>query len=212
MSLARRLALLDWAAAAGAWVLEDDYDSEYRYAGRPLAALQGLDVNGRVVYIGTFSKVVLPAIRLGYLVVPQELVEPFVSARAVADRHSPSIDQAALADFMLEGHLERHIRRMRTLYAERQKALIEACRAELGGLIEVAPAPAGMHLVGWLPAGVDDARASAAAARHGIEAAALSTYCIEPPKRGALLLGYSAVPAEEARPAVRKLAAALRGL
>src|SRR5690606_16830392 len=110
----------EWASRAGAWVLEDDYDSEYRYAGRPLAALQGLDRESRVIYLGTFSKVLLPALRLGYLVVPPDLVEAFLAARALIDRHSPILEQAVLADFIAEGHFSRHIRRMRGLYAERQ--------------------------------------------------------------------------------------------
>src|SRR5215211_5883732 len=126
MSLSRRLALLDWARRAGAWVLEDDYDSEYRYAGRPLAALQGLDTDGRVIYLGTFSKVLFPALRLGYLVVPPDLVDAFVNARALLDRHSPILEQVVLADFIAEGHFLRHIRRMRALYAERQAVLLAA--------------------------------------------------------------------------------------
>jgi GntR family transcriptional regulator/MocR family aminotransferase len=120
MSLPRRLALLKWASQAGAWVIEDDYDSEYRYAGRPLAALQGLDSEGRVIYLGTFSKVLFPALRLGYMVVPPDLVDAFMAARALSDRHCPVLDQAALADFIGDGHFARHIRRMRALYAERQ--------------------------------------------------------------------------------------------
>ncbi|HEY4387914.1 MAG TPA: PLP-dependent aminotransferase family protein, partial [Ktedonobacteraceae bacterium] len=115
MSLTRRLALLDWATRTGAWVLEDDYDSEYRYGGRPLAALQGLDNTGKVIYMGSFSKVLLPALRLGYLVVPPTLVDIFVQARSIADRHSPQLDQVALAAFINEGHFARHIRRMKQL-------------------------------------------------------------------------------------------------
>src|SRR2546423_13628180 len=149
MSLARRLALLEWARAAGAWVIEDDYDSEYRYAHRPLAALQGLDKDGRVIYLGTFSKVMFPSLRIGYVVVPVDLVDAFVAARGVLSRFTPSIDQAALADFIHEGHFTRHIRRMRTLYAERQNLLVEAARRELAGLIEVQPHDAGILLVGW---------------------------------------------------------------
>ncbi|SRR6266851_6959096 len=118
LSLARRLALLQWARQQSAWILEDDYDSEYRYAGRPLEALQGLDNANRVIYIGTFSKVLFPALRLGYLVVPSELGEVFIAARRFVDRHVSALEQVALADFMLEGHFTRHLRRMRTLYAE----------------------------------------------------------------------------------------------
>lgn len=212
MSLSRRLELLAWASRAGAWVLEDDYDSEYRYTGRPLEALQGLDssAEGRVIYLGTFSKVLSPALRLGYLVVPHDLVDPFTAARELADRHSPSVDQAVLARFMAEGHFARHLRRMRTLYAGRQAALVEAASRELPGLLDVGPAEAGMHLVGWLPEGDDDREAARRAEARGVEAAALSLYGIEPPPRGGLLLGYAAVGEAEIRTGVRRLAAALR--
>src|SRR5207245_851758 len=151
MSLSRRLALLEWAQRSNALIIEDDYNSEYRYAGRPLASLQGLDKAGRVIYIGTFSKTIFPSLRLGCIVVPKDLTSTFIAARALIDRHSPSLDQATLADFINEGHFARHIRRMRTLYEERQAILVAAARRELEGLIEVAPADAGMHLVGWLP-------------------------------------------------------------
>jgi GntR family transcriptional regulator/MocR family aminotransferase len=212
MSLPRRLALLEWANRADAWVLEDDYDSEYRYAGRPLAALQGLDREGRVIYLGTFSKVLFPALRLGYLVVPPDLVEAFVAARALVDRHCPTLDQAALADFIADGHFARHIRRMRALYAERQAILVEAAQQELAGVLEVQPAESGMHVVGWLPAGVDDAEASHQAAAHGVEAPPLSSYSLEPLRRGGLLLGYTAVGEPEIREGVRRLAKALETL
>ncbi len=210
MSLSRRLALLEWAQQAGAWIIEDDVSSEYRYAGRPLEALQGLDRGGRVIYAGTFSKVLAPAIRLGYVVVPPDLVDAFVAARAVSDRHSPSVDQAALADFMEAGHFERHVRRMRALYHERQAALVDACGRELGGLLEVEAADAGMHLPGRLPPLADDVACSAGALDAGIEATALSRYCVQPPPSPVLLLGYTVVPADEALGAVRTLAGALR--
>jgi GntR family transcriptional regulator/MocR family aminotransferase len=134
MSLPRRMALLAWARRRGAWIAEDDYDSEFRYAGRPLAALQGLDTAGRVIYIGTFSKVLFPALRLGYMVVPAGTVEAFAAARALSDRHPPGPSQALVAEFLAEGHFARHIRRMRTLYAERQAALVSATRREWSGL------------------------------------------------------------------------------
>ena len=209
MSLSRRLALLEWARTAGAWVLEDDYDSEYRYAGRPLAALQGLDGDGRVIYLGTFSKVMLPSLRLGYLVLPPDLVDAFVAARSVADRHSPTVEQAALADFIEDGQLERHIRRMRMLYAGRQAVLIDAAKRELSGLLDLTPSDAGMHLVGWLPDGADDRVTSNRALERGVEAPALSNYYVDTPTRAGLVLGYSAVPAKAARAAVRRLATAL---
>ena len=212
MSLSRRLALLDWARRANAWVVEDDYDSEFRYAGRPLAALQGLDTAGRVIYVGTFSKVLLPSLRLGYLVVPPDLVDAFTTARAVVDRQSPSLEQAVLADFIAEGHFGRHVRRMRQLYAERQQMLLTAAESDLSGLLELKPEGTGLHLVGRLPARVDDRAASAAAARHEVDAIPLSvTYC-EPTDASALLLGYAAFPEPEILGGVRRLAVALRSM
>jgi GntR family transcriptional regulator/MocR family aminotransferase len=210
MSLSRRLALLDWARRAGAWLLEDDYDSEYRYTGRPLPALQGLDTDGRTIYLGTFSKVLFPSLRLGYLVVPADLADAFIAARALADRHPPSLEQAALADFIVEGHFARHIRRTRALYAERRLALLEAAQRQLAGLLELHPAEAGMHLVGWLPEDLDDAAAAQRASRAGVDAPALSSYALETVSRGGLLLGYAAVDEGEIRQGIQRLGAALR--
>ena len=212
LSLTRRLALLDWARRGGAYVLEDDYDGEYRYAGRPLASLQGLDRDGRVLYLGTFSKVLFPALRTGYLVVPEALVDNFRTARFFADFHGGLLEQAVLTDFLREGHFTRHIRRMRQLYAERQNVLLETARAELGGLLDVAPADTGMHLLGWLPPGCDDGDAFARAAAHGVSTVPLSRLLLNPGgegHRGALMLGYAAVPPDEIRRGVCALAAAL---
>jgi GntR family transcriptional regulator/MocR family aminotransferase len=210
MSLARRMALLAWARRRGAWIAEDDYDSEFRYAGRPLAALQGLDHAGRVIYIGTFSKVLFPALRLGYMVVPAGAVDAFAAARALADRHPPGPSQALVAEFLTEGHFARHIRRMRTLYAERQSALLAAAQREWSGLFEVSPAAAGMHLLAWLPKRSNDRDISNRAAAAGIVAPPLSAYyhraASAPP---ALLLGYSALNARKIQEAVRRLAAAM---
>ncbi len=209
MSAARRLGLLRWAARANSWIVEDDYDSEFRYASRPLACLQGMDTEARVVYIGTFSKTVFPGLRLGYLVVPPHVAGIFRAARAVCDRHSPTIDQAILADFIGEGHLARHVRRMRTLYQDRQSALVEAGRSLLGGLVELAPAEAGMHLVGWLPAGMDDGALSDRLAAEGIDTLPLSRHSIGPCERGALLLGYAAYDRKAIRRGVERMAAVL---
>jgi GntR family transcriptional regulator/MocR family aminotransferase len=209
MSLPRRLALLEWAGRAGAWVLEDDYDSEYRYAGRPLPALTGLDTGQRTIYLGTLSKTLFPSLRLGYLVVPPGLVDAFVAAKALVDRHTPLIEQAVLADFIAEGHFARHVRRTRVLYAERQEALVAATR-ELAGLLDVRPAEAGMHLVGWLPRGADDRAVAQRAAAHGVDAPALSAYALLRQQRGGLLLGYAAFDVGQIREGVRRLAAALR--
>jgi GntR family transcriptional regulator/MocR family aminotransferase len=208
MPLPRRLALLAWARAAGAWVLEDDFDSEYRYAGRPLPALQGLDSEQRVLYVGTFSRAVFPTLRLGYLVVPPDLVEAFTRVRAVLDRGSPLLEQAVVAAFIADGHMARHIRRMRTVYAERQAVLVEAARSELAGFLELVPAEAGIHLLGWLPTGVNDRPVADRATRHGVEARPLSDFRVADAARGGLLLGYAAYPPEAIRTAVRTLAAA----
>jgi len=212
MSLARRMALLDWARRKEAWIVEDDYDSEFRYRGRPLAALQGLDNSSRVIYIGTFSKVLFPALRLGYLVVPEELVDAFVSARALSDRHSPSLDQVLVSEFLTEGHFARHIRRMRALYAERQDALVTAVRRELAGVLDMAPGEAGMHLVGWLPKACVDREVSARAAAAGVTAPAMSVYALEATTPPAILLGYAAVNARQIRDGIRKLASTMLDL
>ena len=211
MSLARRLALLDWATRSRAWVIEDDYDSEYRYAARPLASLQGLDEGGRVLYVGTFSKVMFPSLRLGYLIVPPGLGEPFTRARAVVDRHPPSVDQAALAEFIAQGHFGRHVRRMRALYHERRDLLVDVARRELGGALDVRLPDTGMHTVGWLASGVDDRAASKRALEAGVDVPALSSYRLEPSRAGGLLMGFSAYDAREIVHGVRALAVAFGG-
>jgi GntR family transcriptional regulator/MocR family aminotransferase len=209
MPLARRMALLAWARDRAAWIVEDDYDSEFRYAGRPLACLQGLDAAGRVIYTGTFSKVLFPALRLGYLVAPQGAVDAFVSARALADRHPPVLEQAIVADFIDSGHFARHVRRMRALYAERQAALVAAAARHLAGHVDIQPAEAGMHLLGWLPHGTDDLDASRKAAAAGVSVPALSQYVVRARPRPALLFGYAAYPLRRIREAVGKLSDAL---
>ncbi len=210
MSLSRRIALLEWARQADAWVVEDDYDSEFRYSGRPLAALQGLDRDGRVLYIGTFGKPIFPSLRLGYLVVPPDLVDAFVAARAVSDRQAPSLTQAVLADFIHEGHFLRHIRRMRTLYEQRQQTLLRAARRELAGLLEVPACETGMHVMAWLADGWDDRQVSQASAQVGVEVPPLSSYCLKRSRRGGLLLGYAGWDGRQIRDAVRRLGAVLR--
>ena len=212
MSLTRRLELLDWARRADAWVLEDDYDSEYRYKGLPLAAMQGLDTDGRVIYVGTFSKVMFPSLRLGYMVVPADLVSAFASARALLDGGSSSIEQAVMADFIVEGHLARHVRKMRVLYARKQAVLVEAVKQHFNGLIDIHAEEAGMHLVGWLPERVDDRRVSRLVAAQGVEAQPLLAYSIEWAGRGGLLLGYTWPNADEIRDGVSRMAVALKNL
>jgi GntR family transcriptional regulator / MocR family aminotransferase len=212
MSLGRRLALLDWAREAGAWILEDDYDSEYRFSGRPLEALQGLDHAGRVLYIGTFSKVLFPALRLGYLVAPTELIEPLLAMRRFIDVHIPILEQMALADFMNEGHFARHLRQMLQHYSQRRDLLHRELHAHLDGLLEVHAPEAGMHLVGWLTPGRDDQRAAKLAAQVGIEVMAISKYSLEPLPRGGLLFGYAGTNEEDILHGVKRLTAALEQL
>ncbi|BDI30007.1 GntR family transcriptional regulator [Capsulimonas corticalis] len=210
MSLARRLALLEWAREAHSWIIEDDYDSEYRYVSRPLAALQSLDTHGRVIYTGTFSKVLFPALRLGYIVAPPALVDAFAVARRLMDSHSPLREQLILTEFMQEGHFERHIRRMRSLYQERQQLLVEETRRELGGTLDTAPADGGMHLVGYLPTSIDDGKVALAAEKQGIRTQALSHNYLETPQRSGLVLGYAAASSQEIIDGVRGLATILR--
>jgi GntR family transcriptional regulator / MocR family aminotransferase len=212
MSLTQRLALLEWASQANAWILEDDYDSEYRFSGRPLEALQGLDRTNRVIYLGTFSKVLFPALRMGYLVVPPELTAVFVAVRQFVDRHVPILEQMALADFITEGHFIRHIRRMHTRYAERRAALIAAVASELGEVLKVHAPEAGMHLVGWLPPHLDDAKVTQQAATYGVEVIPVSVFSREPMWRGGLVLGYAAVNEQEIRGGMHSLAMAIRSL
>jgi GntR family transcriptional regulator/MocR family aminotransferase len=210
LSLANRLQLLDWAARNGAWILEDDYDSEYRYESKPLPALQGLDRHGRVIYIGTFSKVLFPSLRLGYLVVPEDLIDVFVAARWTCDRTSPLVDQAALADFILEGHFASHIRRTRTLYMERRSVMIQTIHEELANLLEPWDPEAGMHTVGWLPPGIVDSRISHDAAQAGLNTLPISAFALRPLSRGGLLLGYAAFAPEVIRKGIRELALVIR--
>jgi GntR family transcriptional regulator/MocR family aminotransferase len=210
LPLSRRLALLKLASQTGAWIIEDDYDSEFRYVGRPLAALQGLDTEARVIYIGTLSKVLFPSIRIGYIIAPFELYDTFVRARRLAGHQSPTLEQAVLADFISEGHFARHVRKMRTLYAERQQTLLKAGSAELNGLLDIQASDTGMHLIGWLPEGVDDETAYRTAAAAGVEVTPLSAYSIEPQKRGALRLGYTGYKPREIWRATRRLATALK--
>ena len=213
MSLARRLELLEWAASAGAWIVEDDYDSEYRYGGRPLSALQGLDGGGRVIYVGTFSKVLFPALRLGYVVAPEALVEAFLKLRATIDDHPALAMQPVLAAFFEAGHFAAHVRRMRGLYAERQAALLAALERHAAGLLTAAPDDAGMHLVVRLgPAFAgDDREAAARAAAAGLRAPALSGYYADGVSdQQGLVLGYAGLTATEIDCGVATLAATLK--
>ena len=205
MSAARRMSLLSWAVHSKSWIIEDDYDSEYRFGSRPIAALQGLDTHGRVIYIGTFSKVLFPALRLGYVVVPKDLVRSFSATRDAADIFSSTLYQSVLTDFIREGHFARHIRRMRMLYLERRTALVNAIRDHMEGILEVIGSEAGMHLVALLPHGINDVSVSRDAAGMGISAMPLSTCYLKPPRKRGLILGYGGVNARQIRDGMQKL-------
>ena len=212
MSLPRRHQLLDWATRTGAWVVEDDYDGEFRYAGRPLAALQSLRPDGPVIYIGTFSKILFPALRLGYLVVPPELIRTFIAVRLAIDVTAPTLEQVALTDFIAEGHFARHIRRMRTLYAQRATTLVAAARRELHGLLDVQMPTSGMNTLGVLPPGVDEREAARRAAAHDVTVLPLSRCAIEPIERSGLVLGFASADEAAIQAGMRRLADALRPL
>ncbi len=205
LSLANRLELLDWAAQAGAWILEDDFDSEYRYESKPIPALQGLDQNSRVIYLGTFSKVLFPTLRLGYVIVPGDLLDAFVAARWITDRCSPLIEQAALADFISEGHFASHIRRMRALYMERRSAILAALQEHFGTWLETWDSGAGMHTITWLPPHVEDTCVADAAASAGLNISPVSQFALQAPPRGGLLLGFAAFTPEVIKKGIRDL-------
>lgn len=212
MPLSRRLELLKWAQNARAWILEDDYNSEYRFSGRPLASLQGLDTNERVLYIGTFSKVLFPSLRIGYLIVPPTLVDSFARAMQMMFHYSPLVDQAVLCDFISQGHFARHVRRMRSIYAERRLVLDQELQQVFEGALQVDCAAAGMHIMARL-AGANagrDTDISVAAGRHGLQIHALSTYALRRLGQGGLVLGYGAYTPRELRLGVRKLRTIIR--
>jgi len=190
MSASRRLALLNWAERRQAWVIEDDYDSEYRYVSRPLGALQGMDRHGRVIYLGTFSKVLFPAIRVGYLVVPPALWLSFLEAREALDLFSPTLYQLALVDFIREGHFLRHLRRMRTLYLTRRDALLDGLARHCDGLLMVRNADAGIHVSTMLPPGIDDHDVVRRMAARGLTATPLSSSYLGNERASGLLLGF----------------------
>ena len=202
LSLERRLALLAWARRAGAWVIEDDYDSEFRFDGRPVASLQGLDEDGRVVYLGTFSRALFPGLRLGYLVVPEALAETAGSVRGLLDGSPSTVHQAALADFFDEGWFSGHLRAMRGLYAERRSVLVEA----LGSGLPISGADGGMHLILGV---ADDARLVHALAREKVEAAALSQFHRGAVSRSGLVLGFAGWPEPVLRAASARLSRTL---
>ena len=211
LSLPRRLELLAWARHTSSWIIEDDYDAEFRYDLPPVEAVQALDTEGRVLYAGTFSKVLFPSLRLGYLVLPPALVAPFRTAKWLADRHSPTLEQEALAWFIAEGSYERHLRRTRTAYSRRRAALLEALDRELGPRVRVVGTNAGVHVLVWLedvaPTALEGVLS--AALRRGVGVYPVTPYYAEAPPGAGLLLGYAALAEDRIREGIRRLRGAL---
>lgn len=209
MTLARRLQLLEWAAAGDRWIFEDDYDTEFRHDGPPLAALQSLDRHQRVLYIGTVSKLLLPAIRIAYVVVPPRTLDAALRSQTDSDRHASLIDQAVLCEAIADGHVARHLRRMRALYAERRAALLHALATDAADVVSVLAPEAGLHAVAWLAEGIreTDAVEAARAARLDVRGLRDYSHRRQPP---ALVLGYGAASSAQLVEATRRLASALR--
>jgi GntR family transcriptional regulator / MocR family aminotransferase len=209
MPASRRLALLEWARQSDAWIFEDDYDSEYRYAGRPIPALQGFDRGQCVIFSGSFSKVLLPTLRLGYLVVPLDLVDKFAAARFMTDRHSSVLDQAVMCDFLTDGHFGRHIRRMRELHAARVEALAGAIKSKLAGLVDLAPTAAGIATVAWLQRGLHAEAVAHAAAARRVEVTPLSRFVLSASRPEGLVLGFAPYDPHQIDDGISRLARAV---
>jgi GntR family transcriptional regulator/MocR family aminotransferase len=221
MSLRRRLDLLEWARTNKCTIFEDDYDSEYRYCGRPVPALHGIDCGGQVVFAGSFSKVMFPSLRLGYMVLPEDLIDRIAAVKSITSSHASLLQQIPLCDFMTEGHYARHIRRMREVYSERQKVLLNEARKHLTGLLEISDIEAGLQTVGWLSNGLTAVAAAEAAAARGVEVVPLSSYtttrraCVWSQGgngREGLQLGFAAITPQMIKDGVKELAVALQGL
>jgi GntR family transcriptional regulator/MocR family aminotransferase len=209
MSLGRRMEVLKCAARVGAFVIEDDYDSEYRFEGRPVPTLQSLDRSSSVILTGSFSKLLFPSLRLGYVVLPQSLVDHFLAFRLQTDFRSVSLDQAVLCDFIEGGHLGRHLRRMRDLYAGRLAALLDGGRRHLKGLLEISNVQAGLYTVGFLKNGMASREAEAEAEAHGVEVIALDRYTLKRPDPEGVILGFAAFDEATICEGLARLAAAL---
>lgn len=209
MTLQRRIQLLKWAERRKIWVVEDDYDSEFRYSGSPLGALQGLDRHGMVFYVGTFSKVLFPSIRLGYVVVPSSLVEKFTRGKLVLDSHPTLINQPIVAKFMEQGHFAAHVRRMRKIYERRQANLVECIEQYLSDYLVTEPSNCGMHLLARLKpvaCNLPSVAWSALFLEKGLFIPSVDEYCHSDTDNGTLLLGYTSVSEKEICSGVRRMA------
>ena len=209
MPVERRLALLQWAQQAQALIIEDDYDGALRYEGQPLAALQGLDDTGQVIYLGTFSKVLFPALRLGYVVLPAALLQPFLKAKAIVDRGAPTLTQAAVADFITEGHFERHLRRLRKEYGRHRQTLVAAIEKYLAQHATFAVEPAGLHVMLYLDEELEEGQIVAHAMAAGVRVYAGAPYHLQQPAPPSILLGFSGLSATQIEEGVRRLGLAL---
>lgn len=210
LSMARRLELIAWARDAEAWIVEDDYASEFRYGGHPLASMQGLDDNDRVIYIGTLNKALFPGLRLGYAVIPTGMLRALVTARYLSDRQPSTITQSIVADFMEEGYFAAHIRRMRLTYRTQRDALVSALQKSLHDKLVVDPPDQGMHLIAYLKHRLSDVSIERAAHEHGVVVRAMSRMYMDAPAKSALMLGFSGYPERLIAPAVARLAKAIR--
>ena len=211
MSMVRRLELLAWARRSGAFIIEDDYTSEFRYSGPPLASLQGLDDSEQVIYIGTLNKALFPGLRIGYAVVPRALLTAVVGARYLIDRQPATLPQVVVSEFMQQGHFAAHIRRIRQLYREQRDALAEMLTRRAAGRLDVALPDQGMHLVAYLRDGSSDIEIEAAARRAGIVVRAISRFYRAARPRPGLMLGFSGFPRQLILPAAARLAALVAG-
>jgi GntR family transcriptional regulator/MocR family aminotransferase len=210
MSLARRRALIEFARARDAYIFEDDHSSEFRYTGPPLPCLQGLDNSGRVIYAGTMSKILYPSLRLGYLLVPEQLVDPMIKVRAVMDQHSSAIDQATLARFVSEGFFLSHIKRMRKMYADRREFFIEQFNRALENRFKLQVPEAGLHFVAWLRRKQDLEEITRVAAEIGIRPTPLSFFCMKAKLDPALAFGFAAWSRAQIREGLARFASALK--
>ncbi|WP_018238080.1 PLP-dependent aminotransferase family protein [Ensifer sp. BR816] len=209
LSLPRRLALLEWAQASDAWIIEDDYDSEFRYDGAPLPSMRSVDSHDRVIYAGSFSKALYPGIRIGYLVLPPQLVGVFRNLAGLIHRSVPVEAQLALAEFIGGGHFASHLRRMRGLYVERREVFMEAGGMALAGLARLDCSESGLNALAWLEGGREDQAVHRAVLDAGLQCYPLSDYTITTPRPGALILGYAGVPADRMKPYLLRLAEAI---
>lgn len=209
LPVSRRLALLDWAKRTGAVIIEDDYDGEFRYEGRPVESMQGLDAEGRVIYVGTFSRTIFPALRIGYLIAPQGLVPVLTAAKRLSDRHTATLEQETLAEFITSGAYERHLRRSRRVNSLRRQALLEAIDKCLGDRVEITGDESGAHVVLWPRKRVSEEEIIASAGTHGVGIYGISRYFLKRPRRAGWMLGYARMKEEDIREGIRRLASVL---